>query len=210
MTTREARRHPKGKQPQAAQSIPPSRDPQDRRPEDAPIDRVARQFVQFRRGAGVVERARLESECTVTPYRGFESLPLRQKRKSPALRGFFVSTGEGCISNPEGRNSRVLYQTSPIRGKLGGLLGNGFEPRPKAELADAQRQLSRPVPAQKPRACGALLYLPERETRMRTPVRTEPKAELADAQHQPSLPLAIHGIAGRRPLFFQGCSASPT
>ena len=30
------------------------------------------------RDARVVEWARLESECTVTPYRGFESLSLRQ------------------------------------------------------------------------------------------------------------------------------------
>src|SRR5690625_4391614 len=36
------------------------------------------------RGARVVERARLESECTVTPYRGFESLPLRQQSKRRA------------------------------------------------------------------------------------------------------------------------------
>lgn len=30
------------------------------------------------RGVRAVEGARLESACTVTPYRGFESLPLRQ------------------------------------------------------------------------------------------------------------------------------------
>ena len=29
----------------------------------------------------MVERARLESECTVIPYRGFESLSLRQINK---------------------------------------------------------------------------------------------------------------------------------
>ena len=33
--------------------------------------------VRFWRGAGAVERARLESVCTPKGYRGFESLPLR-------------------------------------------------------------------------------------------------------------------------------------
>gem|GEM_PF-5872805 len=33
----------------------------------------------LRRGARAVERARLESECALTGYRGFESLPLRKK-----------------------------------------------------------------------------------------------------------------------------------
>ena len=34
--------------------------------------------ISNRRGDRAVEGARLESVCTVTPYRGFESLPLRQ------------------------------------------------------------------------------------------------------------------------------------
>ena len=37
-----------------------------------------------RRGAGVVERARLESECAFG-YRGFESLPLRHRLNIPFL-----------------------------------------------------------------------------------------------------------------------------
>lgn len=36
-----------------------------------------RDSFQERMGAGVVERARLESVCTSKGYRGFESLPIR-------------------------------------------------------------------------------------------------------------------------------------
>ncbi len=42
----------------------------------------------------MVEGARLESVYTVTPYRGFESLSLRQNTK-PALCGFFYFAVEG-------------------------------------------------------------------------------------------------------------------
>ena len=41
------------------------------------------QFEFLRRGARAVEWARLESECTVIPYRGFESLPLRHHQEAP-------------------------------------------------------------------------------------------------------------------------------
>jgi hypothetical protein len=39
-------------------------------------------------GAGVVERARLESVCTPKGYRGFESLPIRQSAVSLAGSGY--------------------------------------------------------------------------------------------------------------------------
>ena len=38
---------------------------------------MMRDSFQKRMGAGVVERARLESVCTSKGYRGFESLPIR-------------------------------------------------------------------------------------------------------------------------------------
>ena len=38
--------------------------------------------MQKRTGDRVVEGARLESVCTVSPYRGFESLSVRQNSKS--------------------------------------------------------------------------------------------------------------------------------
>ena len=39
----------------------------------------------------MVEGARLESVYTVTPYRGFESLSLRQSIKSPMIGAFFMN-----------------------------------------------------------------------------------------------------------------------
>ncbi len=46
---------------------------------------------RFWRGVRVAEGARLESVYTVTPYRGFESLSLRQITiKAPYLRGFSI------------------------------------------------------------------------------------------------------------------------
>ena len=55
-----------------------------------------------RSGGRVVEGARLESEYTAKPYRGFESLPLRQLARS--LAGF-----EACEAQADelvGRHSR--------------------------------------------------------------------------------------------------------
>ena len=46
---------------------------------ESPAKRLGRAFIQCMRSGGrVVEGARLESEYTAKPYRGFESLPLRQ------------------------------------------------------------------------------------------------------------------------------------
>jgi hypothetical protein len=41
----------------------------------------------MRSGGRVVEGARLESEYTAKPYRGFESLPLRQ---IPGIKGLLI------------------------------------------------------------------------------------------------------------------------
>ncbi len=54
----------------------------------------------------MVEGARLESVYTVTPYRGFESLSLRQNTK-PALRGFFILRIED--SNPNTLESQCTW-----------------------------------------------------------------------------------------------------
>ena len=43
----------------------------------SPVPRFARNACSIRRGAGVADRARLESVYTSKGYRGFESLPLR-------------------------------------------------------------------------------------------------------------------------------------
>ena len=47
----------------------------------------------------MVEGARLESVYAVTPYRGFESLSLRQT-KNPASAGFLVWSSERYQENP--------------------------------------------------------------------------------------------------------------
>ena len=77
------------------------------RPLSVPADAGLQCQDVSRRGAGAVERARLESECTVIPYRGFESLPLRHQRKTPPRAGFFVDRGAGTTDeNPRVRTER--------------------------------------------------------------------------------------------------------
>ena len=58
---------------------------------------------ELRRGVRVVEGARLESVYTLTGYRGFESLPLRQKIKGPCM-GPFVFFGCGGLMRAWGEN----------------------------------------------------------------------------------------------------------
>ena len=55
----------------------------------------------------MAEGARLESVYTFIAYRGFESLSLRQIRKSPASRGFFVSDVEIGTIQIQARSARV-------------------------------------------------------------------------------------------------------
>ncbi len=50
-------------------------------------------------GAGVVERAGLEIRCTVLPYRGFKSHPIRQKQKNRIVAVFFYL--------PDGLRTRI-------------------------------------------------------------------------------------------------------
>ena len=72
-----------------------------------------------RRGGRVVEGARLESVYTVTPYRGFESLSLRQTQKSPGW-GFFVFGRKRPDEKPAVRQSsegRLDGRRPPRRGE---------------------------------------------------------------------------------------------
>ena len=73
---------------------------------------------RFWRGVRVAEGARLESVYTVTPYRGFESLSLRQILKNRPRGGFLVfAEVSGFDENPPVRqNGRiaVLHRT-PVR-----------------------------------------------------------------------------------------------
>ena len=45
----------------------------------------------------MAEGARLESVYTVTPYRGFESLPLRQMKKRALVARFLFGAGEAMM-----------------------------------------------------------------------------------------------------------------
>ena len=65
---------------------------------------------QERMGAGVVERARLESVCTSKGYRGFESLPIRHILLPPSLLGFTANAGSRrkCETRPGGLGPRSV------------------------------------------------------------------------------------------------------
>jgi hypothetical protein len=63
----------------------------------------------------VVEGARLESEYMAKPYRGFESLRLRQHKRGRPKGGPFCAVGEGEGENPLVRGRSIAKATGAKR-----------------------------------------------------------------------------------------------